>query len=72
MLESVRRAKEKKVILSVPLNPGRGSAIMDSLIYRLNHLTNKDDNIKGDDKRKLDPVWSQIYDLVSKGSYVSK
>ncbi|WCR58146.1 hypothetical protein [Wolbachia endosymbiont of Ctenocephalides felis wCfeJ] len=71
-LKSVRRAKEKKVILSVPLNPGRGSAIMDSLIYRLNHLTNKDDNIKGDDKRKLEPVWSEIYDLVSKGSYVSK
>ncbi|MEY2393285.1 hypothetical protein [Wolbachia endosymbiont of Tettigetta isshikii] len=45
---------------------------MDSLIYRLNHLTNKYDNIKGDNKRKLDPVWSEIYDLVSKGSYVSK
>ncbi|WP_250296686.1 hypothetical protein [Wolbachia endosymbiont of Oedothorax gibbosus] len=71
-LESIKNAKEKKVILSVPLHPGRGAAIMDSLIYRVNHLTRNDDNVKGDDKRKLDPIWSEIYDLISKGNYVSK
>ncbi len=71
-LESIKNAKEKKVILSVPLHPGRGAAIIDSLIYRVNHLTRNDNNVKGDDKRKLDPIWSEIYDLISKGNYVSK
>ncbi len=71
-LESIKNAKKKNVILSIPLNHERGSAIIDSLIYRLNHLTNKDDNIKGDDKRKLEPIWLEIYDLVSKGNYVSE
>ncbi len=71
-LESIKDAKEKKVILSVPANPGRGSSVIDSLIYRLNHLMNKDDNVKGDNRGKLEPIWSEICSLVSKGNYVSE
>ncbi|WP_353287186.1 hypothetical protein [Wolbachia endosymbiont (group B) of Gerris lacustris] len=71
-LESIRDAKKKKVILSVPFDPQRGSAILDSLICRLNHLIHKDDNIKGNDKDKLKPIWEEVCDLVSKGNYVSE
>ncbi|MGL9725924.1 MAG: hypothetical protein ACR5KV_04560 [Wolbachia sp.] len=47
-------------------------AIPDYMIKKLHHLINNDANINENDKRKLESVLSEVYDLVSKGNYVNK
>ncbi|MFT4328105.1 MAG: hypothetical protein AB3P07_05990 [Wolbachia pipientis] len=42
------------------------------MIKKLHHLKNNDANINEDGKRKLEPVLSEIHDLISKGNYVNK
>lgn len=72
-LKSLRRLKQEKIMFSAPVYVSRGDgAILDCMIKKLHHLMNNDANINEDDKRKLEPVLSEVYDLVSKGNYVSK
>ncbi|MGL9759328.1 MAG: hypothetical protein ACR5LA_11485 [Wolbachia sp.] len=60
-------------MFSAPVYVSRGDgAILDYMIKKLHHLTNNDENIKENDKCKLQSVWSEVYDLVSKGNYVSE
>ncbi|MGL9758522.1 MAG: hypothetical protein ACR5LA_06855 [Wolbachia sp.] len=72
-LKSIEDWKQKKIMLSAPVYVSRGDgAILDYMIKKLHHLKNNDANINEDGKRKLEPVLSEVHDLVSKGNHVSK
>lgn len=71
--KSMKRWKQEKIMFSVPVYVSRGDgAILDYMIKKLHHLKNNDANINEDGKRKLEPVLSEVHDLVSKGNHVSK
>lgn len=72
-LKSIEDWKQKKIMLSAPVYVSRGGgAILDYMIKKFDHLMNNDANINEENKRKLEPVLSEVYDLVSKGNYVNK
>lgn len=71
--KSIKHWKQKKIMFSAPVYVSRGDgSILDYMIKRLHHLKNNDANINEDGKRKLEPVLSEVHDLVSKGNHVSK
>uniref|UniRef100_A0AAU7YMM8 Uncharacterized protein n=1 Tax=Wolbachia endosymbiont of Oeneis ivallda TaxID=3171168 RepID=A0AAU7YMM8_9RICK len=72
-LKSIKDSKQKKIMFSAPVYVSRGDGpILDFMIKKLHHLKNNDANINEDGKRKLEPVLSEIHDLISKGNYVNK
>ncbi|KLT21610.1 hypothetical protein wVul_1355 [Wolbachia endosymbiont of Armadillidium vulgare str. wVulC] len=71
--KSIKHWKQEKIMFSAPVYVSRGDGpILDYMIKKLHHLKNNDVNINEDGKRKLEPVLSEVYDLVSKGNHVSE
>jgi hypothetical protein len=74
--ESIRNAKKNKVMFSVPYHidvfeEGEKLSIIEYSMKVLRHLMEYDANVTEVGRSKLQPLWLEMSDLVSKGNNVS-